>query len=134
MRCDDHDPSLVGDVPEQPHDVGDACGIEVRGRLVRQHQWGIERERPRDRDALALTARQLRGPMIDAIAESHLVDQHSRARAIVPAAGRHERRDQHVLEHGALRQQAVILKHKTDLLIAERRELLLVQQERILSF
>ena len=43
----------------------------------------------------------------------------------------HERRDQHVFEGRALRQQVVILKHKADASIAKRRKLAVAQCERI---
>ena len=37
--------------------------------------------------------------------------------------GRDQRRDEDVLEHGALRQQTVILEHEADALVPERREI-----------
>ena len=49
---------------------------------------------------------------------------------IIPGRG-NERRDEHVLEHGALRQQAVVLEHEPDLFVAERREIDGAQLERI---
>ena len=56
----------------------------------------------------------------------------------VPGPGRrigvgvpHQRRDEHVLEHGALRQQQVVLKDETDTPVPERRQLGRRQRERV---
>ena len=46
---------------------------------------------------------------------------------------RDERRRQHVLNHRALWQQAMVLKNETDLLVAKGGELLSVEYERILT-
>ena len=111
------------------------CGrrrlVEIAGRLVAQHETRLTDERARDRHALLLAAGQLARSMIDPIAEADLLDERSRqARRVIVApppplclARRDERRHQDVLEHRALRQQAVILEHEADLAVAELRQL-----------
>ena len=42
-------------------------GIEARGRLIDQQQFGLLVERPRDADALALTAGQRIGAFVDMV-------------------------------------------------------------------
>ena len=59
MGRDDHHAAGVGDLAQQPQHAADLHVVEVRRRLVRQQQRRVERERPRDRDTLLLTARQL---------------------------------------------------------------------------
>ena len=48
---------------EQRHDLEAGLGLEVAGRLVGQQDRRVVHERARDGDALALSARQLVGPM-----------------------------------------------------------------------
>jgi hypothetical protein len=110
--------------------------IEVAGRLVAEHQARLVDERARDGDALLLAARQLAGPVLDAVAKPDLLDQLTRQRRpiaplrLLGAAG-DERRHQDVLDDRALRQQAVILKDEADLLVAEVRQLGGRQRERV---
>ena len=108
---------------QRGHDRGRRL-IEVAGRLVAEQQPRLPDERARNRHALLLAARQLRRAMIDAIGEADLLDQRLRARgrrhsAFVAARPVHQRRHEHVLEHRALRQQAVILEDEPDLRVAE---------------
>ena len=46
-------PSVVGELADQAIDAARADRIEAGRRLVEQHDLGIERERARDRGALA---------------------------------------------------------------------------------
>ena len=107
-------------------DRGDVVGggaIEVAGRLVAEQQARAADERAGDRDALPLAAGQLGRAMIDPVARGRPARSTAGARARVFRTGRDQRRNEHVLEHRALRQQAVILEDEADLLVAERREL-----------
>ena len=62
---DDGAATLLRDLAQELRDDEAAVRVE-RGRgLVREHDRGIPRERARDRDALALTAREIRGKMKD---------------------------------------------------------------------
>jgi hypothetical protein len=71
--------------------------------------------------------------MVETRREADLLQQRPRVLGIVVSiARRDEGRHQHVLEHRALRQQAVILKHEPDLRVAEIGESAGRQRERIL--
>src|ERR1039458_4001411 len=101
------------------------CLIEIAGGLVAQQQQRLVDEGARQRYALLLAAGKLGGAMIEAIAQAHLHEQAARAIDVAVAIPRNQRRHQHIFEHGALRQQAMILKDEADGLIAERGEILL---------
>ena len=77
-------------------------------------------QRPRQRRALLLAARELAGPVIQPVGEADLRQQRARARLVVLGVAltgrRDQRRRQDVLEHRALRQQRVILEHEPDVL------------------
>ena len=48
----------VGELPDQGEDLGDKLRVEGARDLVEQHEVGLHREGPDDRDALLLAARQ----------------------------------------------------------------------------
>ena len=50
-------------------------GVEVAGRLVGEHDARLDRQGPRDRDALLLAAGQLLREMVRALGEPHLAEQ-----------------------------------------------------------
>ena len=54
---DEHRHPGGGERPHHVEDAGDELGVERGRRLVEQHQLGIERERPGNRDALLLPSR-----------------------------------------------------------------------------
>src|SRR5438309_1879561 len=108
--------------------------VDNTTRLVRQQQPRAPDQRPRDRHALPLAARQLAWPMVDPIAEPDLVDEPPRAGEMVVSRARDQRRNQHVFEHGALRQQTVILKDEPDRGVAEGRQVGGGELKRVASF
>ena len=55
-------------------DLGSGLRVDVAGRLVGEHDLGPAGERARDGDALLLTARQLRRPMLEPRAQADDVD------------------------------------------------------------
>src|SRR6185312_17071421 len=59
----------VIDLLEQVHYLTRHEGVEVSGRLIREQEGGIPGDRPRDRNALLLAARQLRGHVLHARGE-----------------------------------------------------------------
>ena len=65
-RHEDGGPFRV-DLAEQVHDLEGEIGIEIARRLVREDERRLVDERPRDRDALLLAARQLDGIRVDAM-------------------------------------------------------------------
>ena len=56
MRDDQHGLVLDRHAPQQVEHLADPFGIERRGRLVDEHQLGVERHGPADPDALLLAA------------------------------------------------------------------------------
>ena len=49
--------------------------VEIAGRLVGEEHLGLGDERASDRDSLLLTARELAGPMLDSIRQTHTVER-----------------------------------------------------------
>ena len=70
---------------QQVDDLAAGLGVEVAGRLVGEDDQRPLGERPRDRDALALAARELRRPVGEPVAEP---DPLERGRAPPRAAAR----------------------------------------------
>src|ERR1039458_2276247 len=123
---------LVQFEQERSHHVG-GCLVEIAGGLVAQQQQRLVDEGARQRYALLLAAGKLGRAMIEAIAQADLCQQVARTVDVAVAIPRNQRRHQHIFEHGALRQQAVVLKDEADCPIAERRQLFLGERERIAS-
>ena len=69
-------------------DLGAGAGVEVAGRLVGEDDVGPARQRTRDRDALLLTARQLRRTVAEPAAEADGLDDGVDPRAVGLAARR----------------------------------------------
>ena len=68
-------------VAQQIHDVPAVGGVEIAGRLVRQHDRRIVGERARQRDPLLLAARQLRRIVMGAAGQADLFEQRPGAAA-----------------------------------------------------
>ena len=62
----------VGDAAQQVEHLADPLGVERRGRLVDEHQLGVERHRPADADALLLAAGERRRIGVAAVGEADL--------------------------------------------------------------
>ena len=80
--------------------------VQRAQRLIEQQQVRLVYQRPRQGHALALAARQARGPFVLALAQAHL-SQH--LRGSVALLGRQAQG--HVIEHALPRQQARFLEH-----------------------
>ena len=114
---DHHDGPPVGvQLGEQlQHGVGGGR-VEVAGRLVGQQQRRIVGQRPGDRGALLLPARERGGQLVGLVGDA---DRSSSCwRAVAPLAGRdllgEVHRQHHVLGHGQRRQQLEELEHQPD--------------------
>ena len=99
-------------------------GVERAERLVEQKNAGLDGERARERDALALTARQLRGQALAERAELHQLEQpfHARANLRLSRAGAARtcaQSERHVLEHRHVAEQRVLLEDETDIALAD---------------
>jgi hypothetical protein len=84
VRRDDDDPAALGERAQQLEHGLDLDVVEVRGRLVRQQQRRVQRERACDRDPLLLPAGQVVGPMRAAIGQARLLQERFGALACRP--------------------------------------------------
>ena len=69
---------LVGEVAHDVEHLADELRVERAGRLVEEHQLGLHRERPGDRDALLLAAGELARVGVLAAGEADPVEQSPR--------------------------------------------------------
>src|SRR5439155_14148080 len=123
-------------VEQQRRDILGGGTIEIACRFIAQQESRRPNERAGDRGALALAAGQLAGTVIDAIREPDPVDQFTGARltgarGVSLAVRCDERGNEDVLEHGALREKAVILEHESDASVPEHGQRRRTQLERI---
>src|SRR5206468_3453406 len=111
----DHDRALAGERAEQ---VGDGVGgglVELAGRLVGEDDTRLGRERPRDRDALLLAARQLRREVTRAVAEPDLFQALVRPPAPLRAAQvQRVQRRLYVPARRQCRHQVELLEHEAE--------------------
>ncbi len=109
---------------QELQDVVGGLAIEVAGGLVAEQQRGIGHDRPRDGDALFLTARQFPGRVLRPVCQPDDVERDGPALGTFPAAEvRQEERQLDVFlrrQHG---QQVVELEHETDVSRAPFRQL-----------
>src|SRR6185369_4460228 len=108
------------------------------GRLVGEDAVGVGRKRARDRDALALATRELRGPVQQPLREADLAERIgsalARRRALDPADAK---RHGDVVERREFRQQVVELVDETEMAVAplallgrrERREVAAAEED-----
>ena len=110
-------------VAQQAEHLGRRAGVEVAGRLVREHDGRLGDERAGDRDALLLAAGELGGAVALAVGEADAVDQVGDAalRGGVRASGETDREGD-VLLGGERREQVEALEDEADAISAEARE------------
>ena len=94
-------------------------GVERAERLVEQQHLRLDRERPREGDALALAARQLRGVAVGQPVELDELQElrHARADLVLgeaPRARPHAQAEGDVLEHRHVAEERVVLEHEAD--------------------
>src|SRR6185436_14160344 len=128
VRHDDDRLSVSVQLVEQGEDLDARLRIEITGRLVGEQDRRIRDERARDRDPLALTARELVRQVIRAVGETdaleHALGLGLALREAQPAV---DQRLHDVLQRVRTRQQVEALKDEADLLITDVGELVLVQ-------
>src|ERR1019366_2662590 len=73
--------SLLVQLPEEPHDLLSRLRVEVAGRLVPEKERRARHEGARDRDALALAARELVRVVVRAVGKTHVGERLLRALA-----------------------------------------------------
>ena len=108
---------------EQRHDLEAGAAVERAGRLVGEDQDRLVDQRPRDRDALLLAARQLRRAMVQPVAEADRRQRRARlARRVARAGAGIDHRQLDIGERGRARQQVEALEDEADLAVAQRRQ------------
>ena len=109
-------------------------GVERAERLVEQQHLRLGRERARERDALALAARELRRHRVLVALELHQAQQlHARGRGSRPSGRLRTRRPKRdVVEHRHVPEERVVLEHEADVALADRRagDVLLLVEDR----
>ena len=120
----------VDGVAQEAEDLGARSRVEVAGRFVGEQHRGPARERACDRDALLLTARQLRRAVVQPVAEPDgLHDRVEPLLVRLPAAERGRQGD--VLERGEGRHEVERLEDEADLLAPQLRELLVRERVQV---
>jgi hypothetical protein len=126
VRDDHHCHALRVELREQLHDVFTGFGIERASGLVGQNQLRLVHQRAGNGYALLLPARQLRGRVRTALAQTHPVQRGLCAQAPLGRTDPGIQHGQgHVLQRAGARQQVELLKHKTNAPVAYGRELVL---------
>ena len=108
------------------HEIQDVLAghrVEVRGRLVGEHDARARDQRARDGDALALAARQLAGPVAGVLAQPDPVQQRRHALRALGARqlALQQQRQLDVLEHAEHRHQVEALEDEADRVQAQGR-------------
>lgn len=111
---------------DQVDDGASRLGIEIAGRLVRGQDDRIRGERPCDRDALLLAARQLRGVMGQPRAEADGLEFFRSAFERVAAAGELQR-NRDILERRHRRNELERLEDNADLFSTKARQRVFVE-------
>src|SRR5438309_241789 len=107
---EDHRGALLPIEGEQEVEHDGAGGaVEIAGRLVREKDWGTEREGARQRNALLLAAGELHRVVIEAALQSDAFEEFARAVAAAQVAAGELHGEQHVLLGGERREQLVRL-------------------------
>ena len=98
-------------------------GVERTERLVQKQDARLDRQRPRQRNALALTARQLARVAVGEPVELHQIQQFLDARAdtrlvLAHRARLHAQAESDVFKHRHMAEQRIVLEHESDMALA----------------
>jgi hypothetical protein len=121
---DEHnrDAALMVELLEEAHNFDRSTSVQIPRWLIGEQQGRIIHQRPRDGDALLLSARQLIWVMVLARGETH--ERQRLAAALQPLPSRHVRiqeRQLHVFDRTGACEQVEALKYETDLPVANVR-------------
>ena len=109
---------------EERHDLASGLRVQVSGRLVGEEDRRIVDERPRDRDALTLSAGELVRLVRHPVREAHGLQRLDGPLAALAARQtRIDERELDLLQSVRAREQVERLKHEADLLVADRGKL-----------
>ena len=132
----DHQDRLAARVQpaEQLEHLVAALGVERAGGLVGEQQRGLVGERPRDREPLALAARQHARRVLRLVGETEQVEQVARPRlGALARRARDHRGQRHVLEHAHAFEQVEELEHDADVAAPQDRELVFALADELLA-
>ena len=105
----------LGEVAEDAQHALDLHVVEVGGRLVGQEQGRVVGQRPGDGDPLLLAARQVAGPVAQALAEADPLEQrHGLGPGVGPADARGAQRHHDVLDGVEAGDEVEGLEHDAD--------------------
>jgi hypothetical protein len=95
--------------------LADQFRVERGGDLVEQHDLRLHRQRPDDRHALLLAARELVGIMVHVVGKTEALEQPHRAGKLAARATAHPHgREHHVFARAHMREEVVGLEHDAD--------------------
>ena len=112
-------PVRVDEIARQRQHVVGGVLVEIAGRLVREQQRRLGRERAADRDALLLSAGQLLGVASQQITQAQPFDELGMPGGIVLAGDARLKRE--IVGDRKARDQVELLKHQSEPVAAQRR-------------
>ena len=117
VRDDDERRAVAGEPADDVEHLADELGVERRRRLVEEQHLRRERERPGDRDALLLAARELPRVVVGLVGEPDAGEQPlgQRARVLLREPLVRDRRLDDVLDRREVREQVEVLEDEPDL-------------------
>ena len=112
---DEHAHAHLIELLEQVHDLGGQFGVEVAGGFVGKQDAGPVHDGAGNADALLFAARQHQRVHLLFLQQTNLVQRCTHAAVgLVLRIALNLQRQGNILEHGAVEQQLVILKHHAD--------------------
>ena len=133
---DEGDVLLAVEVEEEGGEGVGVVAVEGAGGFVGEEKFGAVDERADDGDALAFAAGELAGAVVEAVGETDVGEERlgaSTGGAAAAGVGIGEGGDEDVFQHGALGQEMVRLKDEADLLVADARELEVVEAPEVFA-
>ena len=127
---DEGDVLLAVQFEQELREVFGGYAVEGAGGFVGEEELRAVDEGADDCDALTFTAGKLAGTMMEAVGETDAGEERLSTftgRAAAADIGISEGGDEDVFQHGALRQEMVGLENEADLLVANARELEVVE-------
>ena len=112
-----------GDFEQQRADFRSRFRVEVPGWFIRKQQRWLVNQGSADGDALAFPPGKPPGAMMQAMGQAHAIDELNGTTVHIGlGCEARERRQQDIFQDTALRQQLVVLKDETDVLISKSRQ------------
>ncbi len=134
MRHQHNRISLSMQLIEQPHDFVTSPRIKIPSRFVRQNDAWTIHQRSRNRHPLPLTARKLIRFMHHPSPQIHRLEHFLRtSRPLRRRRSVIDQRKLHIMQRSRSSQQIERLKHKPNLLVANPRQLIVIELRNVMS-